>query len=120
VLSKAIVGTSAFCLRYRYDPANRLIAVDEVTSPGTTRPLKVFQYARNNAGADQRAGKLVLSRRINWVMPVDPLPAAASLEFPATITQAWLEALDFGLDGSRRCVVVHPRRGSGTRSHPVD
>jgi hypothetical protein len=64
-LSKAIAGSSDFSLRYRYDPANRLVGVDEVVDPSPLelRPLKEFQYARSNDGFDRRAGKLGRPRK---------------------------------------------------------
>jgi RHS repeat-associated protein len=90
VLSKDLTGSGDFSLRYRYDPANRLIGVDEVVTPSplTVRPLKEFQYARSNDGVDKRAGKLVTSKRINWVDPVAPLFGAVG-SIPAAITQAY-------------------------------
>ena len=68
MLSKDLSGTTDFALRYRYEPANRLIAIDEVDDEAT-RPLKSFHYARANDETigDRRAGKLVLSKRVNWV-----------------------------------------------------
>ena len=77
-------------MRYRYDNANRLIAIDELlTPPSTVRPLKSFHYARGNNGDDLRAGKLVLAKRVNWVDIVDPLRPADSGIFPITLSQAY-------------------------------
>ena len=97
VLSKDIAGSSDFSLRYRYDAANRLLGVDEVTgaNPETVRRLKEFQYARANNGSDLRQGKLVLSKRINWVDPVPPLEGLTGT-LPVTISQAYRYQ---GLDG---------------------
>ena len=89
VLSKDISGTTDFALRYTYDPANRLIAVDEVDSPTTIRPIKSFQYARGNDGTDLKAGKLVLSKRVNWVDIIEPLDTLVSGTIPVTISQAY-------------------------------
>ncbi len=89
MLSKDIAGTADFALRYTYDPANRLIAVDEVDSMTTTRPIKSFQYARANDGSDLREGKLVLSKRVNWVAIVEPLDTRVSGTIPVTISQAY-------------------------------
>ena len=91
VLSKDISGTPDFALRYRHDPANRLIAIDEVDDE-TTRPLKSFHYARNNdeTTGDRRAGKLVLAKRVNWVSIIDPLdPEGVTGTLPATVSQAY-------------------------------
>ena len=90
VLSKDIAGSSDFSLRYRYDPANRLIGLDEVlqANPLIVRPLKEFQYARANVGSDRRAGKLVTSKRINWVDAVGPL-AGATGSVAASVTQSY-------------------------------
>ncbi|MCP4843567.1 MAG: RHS repeat protein, partial [Actinomycetia bacterium] len=102
VLSKDISGTSDFALRYAYDPANRLITVDEVDGPDSTRPIKSFHYARGNDGTDLRAGKLVLSKRTNWVDIIGPLvnPEVTGT-LPVVISQAYRYQ---GLDGrvSRR------------------
>ncbi|MCP4592778.1 MAG: hypothetical protein GY842_18750, partial [bacterium] len=73
VLSKTVAGTSEFDLRFTYDPASRLIRVDEVTGPVETRPLKEFYYARTNSGTDLRKGKLTRAKRHNWVDVVGPL-----------------------------------------------
>ena len=90
LLSQDIAGSNDFSLRYRYDNANRLIAIDELlTPPSTVRPLKSFHYARGNVGGDLRAGKLVLAKRINWVDIVDPLRPANSGIFPITLSQAY-------------------------------
>jgi hypothetical protein len=90
VLSKAIAGSSDFSLRYRYDPANRLVGIDEVVDPSPleVRPLKEFHYARTNDGPDRRAGKLVSSKRTNWVDPINPLFGGES-GIPITITQSY-------------------------------
>ncbi|MCP3998117.1 MAG: hypothetical protein GY722_24115, partial [bacterium] len=89
VLSKDISGTIDFALRYAYDPANRLITVGEVDG-ASTRPIKSFHYVRSNDGNDLRAGKLVLSKRINWVDLVGPLASEVSGTLPVTISQAYL------------------------------
>ncbi|MCP3997491.1 MAG: hypothetical protein GY722_20890, partial [bacterium] len=101
VLSKDITGTTDFALRYAYDPANRLITVGEVDGPLSTRPIKSFHYARANDGTDLRAGKLVLSKRTNWVDVVGPLVTEANGTLPVVISQAYRYQ---GLDGrvSRR------------------
>ncbi|MCP3910608.1 MAG: hypothetical protein GY713_06615, partial [Actinomycetia bacterium] len=67
----------------------------------TTRPIKSFHYARGNDGTDLRAGKLVLSKRTNWVDIVGPLDTEASGTLPVVISQAYRNE---GLDGrvSRR------------------
>jgi RHS repeat-associated protein len=90
VLSKTIAGSSDFSLRYRYDPANRLIGIDEVVDPSPleVRPLKEFHYARSNAGPDLRAGKLVTSKRTNWVDPIIPLFGGEG-SIPIAITQSY-------------------------------
>ena len=97
VLSKDVAGSNDFSLRYRYDAANRLTHVDElVTPPATVRPFKSFHYARANDGADKRAGKLVLAKRVNWVDIVDPLRPGDSGVLPVTLSQAYAYE---GLDG---------------------
>ena len=90
VLRKDIAGSNDFSLRYRYDPANRMIGLDEVlqTNPLIVRPLKEFQYARANAGNDRRAGKLVTSKRVNWVDAIGPL-AGATGSVAASVTQSY-------------------------------
>ncbi|MCP3994678.1 MAG: hypothetical protein GY722_06400 [bacterium] len=95
VLTKDITGTSDFALRYAYEPANRLITVGEVDGE-TTRPIKSFHYARGNDGTDLRAGKLVLSKRTNWVDIVGPLATEVSGTLPVVISQAYRYE---GLDG---------------------
>jgi hypothetical protein len=52
------------------------------------RPLKEFHYARTNNGPDRRAGKLVSSKRINWVDPINPLFGAVG-SIPIPITQSY-------------------------------
>ncbi len=74
VLSKRIGGSTEFDLDYFYDPAGRLIRVDE-SNGGSPRKLKEFRYGRKNVGADKRAGKLVQTTRHNWVDLVNPLNA---------------------------------------------
>jgi len=55
-----------FDLRYFYDRAGRLVRVNEQV--GTVqRPMKVFQYADSNDGADKRNGKLQWADRYNYV-----------------------------------------------------
>ncbi len=82
-------GTSDFALRYTYDPANRLIAVGEVDG-ASVRPLKTFHYARTNDGTDLRAGKLVLSKRINWVDIVGPLDSLTTDHHQPGLSLRWL------------------------------
>jgi hypothetical protein len=76
VLTKDLDGTEKFDLGFTYDPASRLIRVEESDpfAPGSTRLLKEFFYARKNEGSDKRQGKLYQARRRNWVQPVSPLP----------------------------------------------
>ncbi len=95
VLSKDISDTTDFALRYAYDPANRLITVDEVDGE-TTRPIKSFHYARGNDDTDLRADKLVLSKRTNWVDLVGPLAPEVSGTLPVVISQTYRYE---GLDG---------------------
>ncbi len=85
VLSKVI--TEDFSLHYTYDPANRLIKPEE-TAAGGTRTLKEFQYARSDRNGDRSKGKLVLSKRVNWVDPQSPLDAGVGT-YPATVSQAY-------------------------------
>ncbi|MCP3998619.1 MAG: hypothetical protein GY722_26650, partial [bacterium] len=89
VMTKDVTGTTDFALRYAYDPANRLITVGEVDGPESTRPIKSFHYARSNDGTDLRAGKLVLSKRTNWVDIVGPLVTEVSGTLPVVISQAY-------------------------------
>ncbi|MCP3937680.1 MAG: RHS repeat protein, partial [Actinomycetia bacterium] len=89
VLSKDISGTTGFALRYAYDPANRLIAVDEADGPDSTKPIKSFHYARTNDGTNLQAGKLVLSKRFNHVDPVGPLDPQVGGILPVIISQAY-------------------------------
>ena len=76
VLTKDLDGTEKFDLGFAYDPASRLIRVEEPDpyAPGSTRLLKELFYARKNEGNDKRQGKLYQARRRNWVQPVSPLP----------------------------------------------
>ena len=52
------------------------------------RLLKEFHYARSNAGPDLRAGKLVTSKRTNWVDPIIPLFGGEG-SIPIAITQSY-------------------------------
>ncbi len=79
VLSKDFAGTTSLGLRYRYDPAGRLIELDEVTGPSSTRPLKRQTYGRSNQGSNLRQGKLASATRYNWVDVLEPLGATGSL-----------------------------------------
>ncbi|MEM9552698.1 MAG: RHS repeat-associated core domain-containing protein [Acidobacteriota bacterium] len=69
VLTRRIAGGAAFDLDYSYDPAGRLLRVED----GQGRPLKTFAYGSENVGLDRRRGKLVQARRYNWVSPTGPL-----------------------------------------------
>ncbi|MCP4309596.1 MAG: hypothetical protein GY788_32915, partial [bacterium] len=94
VLTKDVEGSTEFDLAYRYDPAGRLLAVEESNS-GDPRPLKEFYYASSNVGADLRKGKLYQTKRHNWVEIVTPLePNPGDLD--AVITETFKYA---GRDG---------------------
>ncbi len=82
--------------RGRVDPY-RLALDQSRTGPDSTRPIKSFHYARSNDGTDLRAGKLVLSKRTNWVDIIGPLvPPEVSGMLPVVISQAYRYE---GLDG---------------------
>lgn len=95
MLTKDIEGTTRFDLTYTYDVAGRLIKLEE-TNSGSPRPLKEFYYARSNTGTNLRAGKLVMTKRHNWVDILEPLPNAVSGSLDALITEVFKYE---GLDG---------------------
>lgn len=89
VLTKTHQGSTQFDLAFHYDPAGRIVRVDE-SNNGNPRPLKEYFYGRVNSGSDFRAGQLVQTRRHNWVDIVGPLaPTANPGSLNALITETF-------------------------------
>ena len=65
--------------------------------------LKEFFYARSNDGNDLRAGKLLMSRRHNWVDVIDPISLAANPgSLDAIVTETTHYEGPAGLPSSRQ------------------
>ncbi|MHC5059381.1 MAG: hypothetical protein ACYTKD_32415, partial [Planctomycetota bacterium] len=96
VLKKDLENSTQFDLAYTYDAVGRLIKVHERNGSSPRRPLKEFFFARTNVGNDKRAGKLVMTKRHNWVDVQPPIQTLNPGSLDAIIT----EAIRYeGLDG---------------------
>jgi RHS repeat-associated protein len=72
VTHSTVAGSADFELRSSYDRAGRLVFLEQKS--GTTwKPLKEFFYARDSDGINWQGGKLVLSKRHNWVSSLEAL-----------------------------------------------